>query len=167
MHEFQISLVNETRHPVDEERLREAVRAVLRDSQFESATISIAVVDDEAIHELNRQYLNHDWPTDVLSFVLTEKDEHLEGEVILSADTAAAASAETGWPAEAEQLLYVIHGTLHLVGYRDKSPADAQTMRAAEAKYLRQLGFKLSRPAERAEADQPAINHPHPGATSR
>ena len=64
--------------------------------------------------------MNHDWPTDVLSFVLDDDDGHLEGEVIISADTAAAAAAEVGWPAAAEQLLYVIHGMLHLVGYRDK-----------------------------------------------
>ena len=51
------------------------------------------------IHELNRRYLNHDWPTDVLSFVLDERDGHLEGEVIFSADTAAAEAAEIGWPA--------------------------------------------------------------------
>ena len=49
------------------------------------------------IHELNRQYLDHDWPTDVLSFVLDDDDGHLEGEVIISADTAAAAAAEGGW----------------------------------------------------------------------
>jgi len=129
------------RHPVDEERLCEAARAVLTDSHFASANISIAVVDDPSIHELNRRYLDHDWPTDVLSFVLDEQTDHLEGEVIISADTAMRAAAEAGWPAAAEQLLYVIHGTLHLVGYRDKTLADAQKMRAAEAKYLRQLDF--------------------------
>ena len=69
--------------------------------------------------------LNHDWPTDVLSFVLEDDDGHLEGEVIISADTAAAAAAELGWPPAAEQLLYVIHGMLHLVGYRDKTPDEA------------------------------------------
>jgi probable rRNA maturation factor len=144
--DFEVSLVNEqTRHPVNEERLCDAARAVLRNSNLASARISIAVVDDAAMHELNRRYLNHDWPTDVLSFVLLEQDGHLEGEVIVSADTAAAAAAETGWPADAEQLLYVIHGMLHLIGYRDKMPAEARKMRLAEAKYLRQLGFDLAR----------------------
>jgi probable rRNA maturation factor len=146
-HDFEISVANEqSQHPVDEQRLCEAARLVLLDSHFTSATLSIAVVDDAAMHELNRRYLNHDWPTDVLSFALFEEDNHLEGEVILSADTASAAAAEAAWPAAAEQLLYVIHGTLHLVGYRDKTPADAHKMRAAEATYLRQLGFHLARP---------------------
>ena len=144
--DFEISVANQqSRHPVDEEQLCGAVRAVLRDSKFTSASISVAVVDDAAIQELNRRFLNHDWPTDVLSFVLDEQNDHLDGEVIISADTAATAAAEAAWPAAAEQSLYVIHGTLHLVGYRDKTLTEARKMRAAEAKYLRQIGFELSR----------------------
>ena len=163
---FEIFVANQqTGHAVDEERLRDAAHTVLRDSRFTAATISIAVVDDAAIHRLNRRYLNHDWPTDVLSFNLNAQENHLEGEVIISADTAAAAAAEAGWPAAAEQLLYVIHGALHLVGHGDKTPADAQKMRAAEAKYLRQLGFELSRPDDDcAEPDERADN-PVPGGT--
>jgi probable rRNA maturation factor len=141
---FAISVANEqSRHAVDEQALVAAARAVLNDSRFDSANISLAVVDDTTIHELNRRHLNHDWPTDVLSFVLDESDRHLEGEVIISADTAAAAAAEAGWADAAEQLLYVIHGMLHLVGYRDKSPEDAARMRSGEAAYLRKLGLEL------------------------
>jgi probable rRNA maturation factor len=140
-----ISISNEqSRHAVDEQQLVAAARAVLADSAFSSAMISLVVVDDAAIHELNRQYLEHDWPTDVLSFVLQDNGNHLEGEVIISADTAAEAAAELGCSAAAEQLLYVIHGMLHLIGQRDKTPADAEDMRSAEAKFLRQFGFEPS-----------------------
>jgi probable rRNA maturation factor len=144
--QFQVTVANEqSRHSVDEPRLCDAVRAVLRDSEFASASISIAVVDDATIHELNRRYLEHDWPTDVLSFVLDQQNGHLEGEVIISADTAVSAAEEIGWPAAAEQLLYVIHGTLHLVGYDDKSPRECEAMRSAEATYLRHFGYELAR----------------------
>ena len=124
------------------------------------AAISIAVVDDPTIHELNHKYLDHDWPTDVLSFVLQEDERHLEGEIIISADTAEAAAAEFGWPAAAEQLLYVIHGTLHLVGYRDKTPSEIQAMRAAEAKYLRKFG--LEPPQARSSAETSRERRPEP-----
>lgn len=138
-----ISLSNQqSQHPVNEGLLIEAARAVLRDSRFSSAMISLAIVDDATIHELNRRYLDHDWPTDVLSFVLEENADHLEGEVIVSADTAVTAATESGCTAATEQLLYVIHGMLHLVGYRDKSAAESQEMRAAEARYLRQFGLE-------------------------
>ena len=146
---LDISLTNEqTRHPVDEQQLIDAAKRVLADSPFSSAMISLVVVDDPAIHELNRQYLVHDWPTDVLSFVLEDSGNHLEGEVIISADTAAESASELGCSAAAEQLLYVLHGVLHLVGYRDKTPSDAAEMRAAEAKYLRQFGFEPSDSAD-------------------
>jgi probable rRNA maturation factor len=145
---YQIALSNQqSGHPVNDAQLTEAATAVLQDSAFSSAAISLAVVDDETIHELNRRHLDHDWPTDVLSFVLEDDGDHLEGEVILSADTAAAAAEELGNSAAEEQLLYVIHGMLHLVGYDDKDDADAKEMRAAEARYLQRFGVELSRRA--------------------
>jgi probable rRNA maturation factor len=139
---YFVALANEqTTHTVNEDQLTAAVIAVLGDSSFTSADISLAVVDDPAMHRLNRQFLEHDYPTDVLSFVLEDMDSRLEGEVIISADTAATEAAEHGWSTAAEMLLYVVHGTLHLVGYRDKSPDEMAEMRAAEAKYLAQFGF--------------------------
>jgi probable rRNA maturation factor len=155
---FAVYLANQQcEHAVDERQLIEAVHLVLRDSAFTSATISLAVVDDPTIHDLNRRYLNHDFPTDVLSFGLDERAGHLEGEVILSADTATAEAAEIGWPPAAEQLLYVIHGTLHLVGYRDKTPDEAQAMRAAEAKYLRRFGIDIPHPSRSSETGNRSI----------
>jgi probable rRNA maturation factor len=74
--------------------------------------------------------------------VLEERENHLEGEVIISADTAAVSAAEIGWPSRAELLLYAIHGTLHLVGYRDETIAESEAMRAAEAAFLRMFGFE-------------------------
>jgi probable rRNA maturation factor len=139
---FEVLISNgQSGHAVDEGQLVAAARAVLQESDFNSAMISLAVVDDATIHDLNRQFLNHDWSTDVLSFALQDDGEHLEGEVIISADTAAVVAEELGCTAEAEQLLYVIHGMLHLVGYRDKTPEDAHEMRVAEAKFLGQFGW--------------------------
>ena len=101
-----------------------------------SGEISLAVVDDPEIHAINHRYLQHDYATDVLSFVLDRAGNRLDGEVIVSADTAAVAAAKYGWRMDDELLLYVIHGTLHLVGYDDLAP-DVQTkMRERERHYL-------------------------------
>jgi len=152
--QFAISVANrQLRHAVNQTQLIAAIRSVLDESCFTSANISVAVVDDATIHELNRRYLKHDWPTDVLSFVLDEQAGHLEGEVVLSADTAAASALEISWPASAEQLLYAIHGTLHLVGYRDESAHGNREMRAAEARFLRQFGWEQPR----ASSDNRAV----------
>jgi probable rRNA maturation factor len=152
---FELSLANEQSvHAVDAQRLLSAARRILEDSKLTSAAISVAVVDDPRIHALNRQFLEHDWPTDVLSFPLDSSDGHLDGEIILSADTAASAAEKHGTIAADEQLLYVIHGMLHLLGYDDKRPDDAAQMRAAEQRYLKQFGANpptdcsLQRPVE-------------------
>jgi probable rRNA maturation factor len=144
--DFVVALANQQSiHAIDGDQLMAAARSVLSESEFKSAAISLAVVDDATIHELNRRYLDHDWPTDVLGFVLDDHNGHLEGEVILSADTAVEAAREAGWSTAAEHVLYVIHGMLHLVGYDDKSPAAAERMRAAESRHLRRFG--IERPA--------------------
>ena len=141
---FAISIVNEqSAHQVDEARLTAAALLVLENSEYASAEISLAVVDDATIHRLNRQFLEHDYPTDVLSFALEDDGDHLQGEVILSADTAAVEAAEAGWSPSAEQLLYVVHGMLLLVGYRDKAPEESATMREAERRFLNELGHPM------------------------
>ena len=130
-------------HAVDHARLKKAVRLVLKDAGIERGEISIAIVDDARMHALNRQYLQHDYPTDVLSFVL-EHDEaakSLDGEIVASADYAAREAPRYGWTADDELLLYIIHGSLHLVGLDDQTPEGQAAMRAAEAKYLATFGL--------------------------
>ena len=106
--------------------------------------VSVAVVDDPAIHRLNREFLQHDYPTDVLSFLLEREGDQLEGEVIVSSDTAVRSAAQYGWTPENELLLYVIHGTLHLVGYDDLQPELLAEMRRHEQHYLGHFGLAAS-----------------------
>lgn len=127
---------------IEESQLKAAVAAVFRDSAYDFGTVSLAIVDDPTIHEINRQYLEHDYPTDVLSFVLEDRTPYLEGELVVSTDTAATNARDYDWPASSELILYVLHGALHLVGYRDKHEADIANMRAAESKYLQELGVE-------------------------
>lgn len=128
---------------IDELRLIAAVRSVLEESPYESTTVSVALVDDPTIHELNRRYLEHDYPTDVLSFVLDDNGHRLHGELVASADTAVRNSAEYGWSATEELLLYLVHGTLHLVGHRDETPNEIAAMRRAETAHLAKLGLTV------------------------
>jgi probable rRNA maturation factor len=127
---------------VDHARIRQAVAMILVDSKIETGEISIAVIDDATMHKLNRQHLQHDYPTDVLSFVLERSDTLLEGEIIVSSDTALARAAEFQLHPDDELLLYVIHGMLHLVGYDDKNESKRQLMRNREAHYLAQFGVR-------------------------
>lgn len=129
------------RRPIHGRRLCEAVRAALSGERVRKANVSIVVVDDRTIHHLNRRFLNHDEPTDVITFSLDECDS-IDGEIVTSADTAAAAAQRFGWTMADELLLYVIHGALHLAGYDDSSPTTRSKMRSRECRYLAKFGLK-------------------------
>jgi probable rRNA maturation factor len=126
----------------DAARLERAAESVLNAAHITEAEVSIAVVDDSAMHELNRHYLAHDSPTDVLSFVLERDGARLDGELIVSADTALREAARVGWSVDDELLLYVIHGTLHLVGYDDVTPELCEAMRRQEEHHLARFGLE-------------------------
>jgi probable rRNA maturation factor len=142
---FTVTVTNaQSKLPVDKKRLRQAVRMILRDESISHAKIGVAVVDDSTIAELHQRYLDDPDPTDVLSFVLERSPNYLEGEIVVSADTAAASAPDYNWMADEELLLYVIHGALHLVGYDDTAPKKRAEMREKEREYLARLGLKHS-----------------------
>lgn len=118
------------------------VARVLRLQGVSRASISIAVVDDAAIHELNRQHLGHDWPTDVITFPLSdEDDEELSGELIVSAEMAKVTAAQAGVDPWHELALYIVHGLLHLAGFDDLDPETSAAMRKREDEVLTALGL--------------------------
>jgi probable rRNA maturation factor len=126
------------------------VRAVLTAERRDQAAISIAIVDQAAIHAINRSHLGHDWPTDVISFPLSDPtDAVLAGELVVSGEMAATTAAEIGADPRDELALYVVHGLLHLCGYDDLSEADASAMRRREGELLAACGrpnpFELAR----------------------
>lgn len=80
------------------------------------------IVGDEEIHELNRDYLQKDRPTNVISFAMQEGEitgvpGNLLGDVVISADTAARDAVEAGQSFESELYFLLLHGILHLLGY--------------------------------------------------
>jgi probable rRNA maturation factor len=127
---------------LDEAQARNAIESILQEAGVRRGSISVAVVDDGVIHELNRRYLDHDYSTDVLSFVLEREGDLLEGEVIVSADTARRTAQRLGWLAEHELLLYIAHGTLHLAGYDDLDPESKACMRQQERRVLARIGIE-------------------------
>ncbi len=117
----------------------QAVRTIANDYGWEDGQVSIAVVDDALIHEVNQRFLKHDYPTDVISFDLTENNSYLEGDMIVSLETAQRVASENGWKSSQEVLLYVIHGMLHIIGLDDDTPAHIRRMRSNERYYLELL----------------------------
>jgi probable rRNA maturation factor len=128
--------------PIERKRMRDIVRAVLEGEGVTDGEISLAFVDNPTIHRLNQRYLNHDEPTDVLSFPLSEANARkLAGELVIGAEVARSQAESRGHEVEAELALYVIHGLLHLCGYDDHSDSGAAEMRQQERHYLGKLAL--------------------------
>src|SRR5262245_17066916 len=126
---------------IDRNHFRAVVRAVLDGEGVKDAEISLAFVDDTTIHRLNKRFLDHDEPTDVLSFPLSEPNARkLQGELVIGAEVALAQATQRGHDVKAELTLYVVHGLLHLCGYDDQDEAGVKEMRQRERHYLAQLG---------------------------
>jgi rRNA maturation RNase YbeY len=101
--------------------------------------VGIILGDHALVHELNREWLGHDWETDVVSFPLDEEaraDGVIEGEVYVDLDTALEVAPDHRTTFAHEALRYVAHGLLHLIGYDDATDADRAAMRALEDRYL-------------------------------
>lgn len=127
---------------VDASQLRSAVKAALALGGIDEGVVTVVIVDDPTIHELNARHLEHDYPTDVISFLIEQEGSRIEGDIVASADTATREAPKYGWTAADELLLYVIHGALHLAGFDDLEPSKKKAMRAAEQKVLAQFHLK-------------------------
>ena len=135
--------------PIDFKRMREVARAVLDGEGKTDAEISLAFVDNATIHALNKRYLQHDEPTDVLSFPLSDgKARKLSGELVIGAEVARAQATDRGHDVQAELALYVIHGLLHLCGHDDVADEDRAAIRQREREYLERLAYPNIAPRE-------------------
>ncbi len=95
-------------------------------------------VDDEKILEMNRQYLGHDYYTDVITFDYSEGNR-LNGDIVISLDTVRSNASQYGRPYDEELHRVIIHGILHLCGINDKGPGEREQMEQAENAALEML----------------------------
>lgn len=98
---------------------------------------------DEALLEMNQQFLAHNTYTDIITFDLSENDSELTGEIYISVDRVKenAAKFDTSYIDELHRVVF--HGALHLCGFKDKSKADSEEMRKQENKCLQQYSKEL------------------------
>jgi len=123
-------------------QLRKAASTVLEGEGVREAKISLAFVDNPTIHSINKRFLNHDEPTDVITFPMSSpKAKVLEGELVIGVEVAIEQATERGHDVAIELCLYVVHGALHLCGYDDLNKRDATEMRVKERHYLQSLGL--------------------------
>ena len=126
---------------------RAAGQTLRHENAGSEADITVVLSDDKQLHDLNRQFLGIDAPTDVLAFPSgeTDPDSHNPylGDVIISYPRALAQAKAGGHSTEAELQLLIVHGVLHLLGYDHATPEEKKGMWAAQAEILTSLGVEI------------------------
>lgn len=118
--------------------IRSWVSQVIHKKAFQQGPISIIFCDDEYLHKMNVQYLNHDTLTDIISFDYSE-NKTVSGDLFISYERVKENAKKHKVPAIQELHRIIIHGIFHLLGHKDKTPNDKKNMTIAEDKALIEL----------------------------
>lgn len=104
---------------------------VLASRELAPGELQFIFVSDEALLEMNRQYLDHDYYTDILTFE-NDTEEGVSGDIFISVDRVSDNAATYGVSFEEELARVMIHGVLHLIGYGDQTEKEKELMRREE-----------------------------------
>lgn len=132
--------VNISLPEIDREKISAWVNLVAADYGRNVGDIAYIFCDDEKILEVNKQFLQHDYYTDIITFDYST-DQYISGDLFISLDTVRSNAALVGSTYEEELHRVIIHGILHLCGLNDKGPGEREIMEAAENRALK--SYKL------------------------
>ena len=112
-----------------------ALKNLLNKEGVSESLINVYYLDDNEIHRINNEFLNHNYPTDVITFPLEESP--LEADIVIGVGVAKTQAKEYNVSLTNEIARLAIHGCLHILGYNDKSPKEKELMTKLENKYLK------------------------------
>jgi len=121
----------------DRQRIKTTLSNLFRKEGKKLAELHYIFVSDGRLLEINRQFLQHDFYTDILTFRLSEPRQPISGEIYISVDRVRENAREFGATLKNELLRVIFHGALHLCGYKDETPKDQAMMRKKEDIYLK------------------------------
>ncbi len=117
------------------QEVKKWLQAVILSEGKKTGEVSVIFCSDDYLLQINRQYLQHDYYTDIITFDYTEGDT-IGGDLFISVDTVRANAGEYRQTFEQELRRVMVHGVLHLCGYDDVTDAQRKVMRGAEDKYI-------------------------------
>ena len=116
--------------------LKQLLADLFRKEGRRLASLSVVFCSDDHLLSMNRQFLQHDYYTDIITFGLSEKNQPIEAEIYISIDRVKDNALSLGVAYKEEMLRVIFHGALHLCGYKDKTKSEISAMRAKEDQYL-------------------------------
>ena len=122
-------------------KLKAWIKAAIEKEKFTLKGLNYIFCSDASLLQRNIQYLNHNTLTDIITFDLSEEKGSIEGEIYISIDRVRENASKFSKSFEDELHRVLIHGVLHLAGYRDKKADQKAEMRKKEDYYLKRRGF--------------------------
>ena len=134
---MKVSLfVNHTPAPkIERAKLAVLIREIIHDEKKRADSVNVVLVDDDYLLEVNKNFLNHNYKTDVISFDLNG-DGEIDGEIYVSVERALVQARRYKVQVEREVLRLIIHGILHLTGWQDKTRSEKLRMRKRENEFI-------------------------------
>ncbi len=121
--------------------IRTWINTVITTEGKSSGYLNLIFCSDNYLLNINQQYLNHDTYTDIITFDSSEEEDCIEGDVFISIDRVRENASNFGILEKDEIHRVIVHGILHLLGYKDKSKNDKDLMTSKEDYYLSQRQF--------------------------
>ena len=136
------NVVNTEMPPIRQQQVSDWVHRVAALHQRRVGDISFIFVDDEEILRVNRQYIGHDYYTDHIGFDYSQGSS-ISGDIYIGVDTVRTNSGKFSRPYPEELHRVIIHGVLHLCGFKDKTPRDRARMQKAEDEALAIMNYEF------------------------
>ena len=124
--------------------LKKFIESLIKKEKQHLLEINYVFCSDKFLLQMNRDFLNHDYYTDIITFGLSEKNQPIEAEIYISLDRVKENAATLGVKYKEEILRVIFHGALHLCGFKDKTKSEILVMRTKEEQYLQQFA-KISK----------------------
>ena len=122
----------------EKQKVKVWLKSIATQEGKQMGELSYIFCSDEYLLQVNREYLEHDYYTDIITFDNAEEEGVIEGDIFVSIDRVRDNATTLQVPFETELRRVLAHGVLHLCGYKDKTPTDEQLMRAKENFYIGQ-----------------------------
>lgn len=147
---MEIEVFNETDSELNKEldELKDFLLKVAKDEKLDNIIYNVIIVDNEQIHEINKEYRGIDRPTDVISFALEDDksfnrtDIRVLGDIYISIDKVKSQSEEYGHSFKRELYFLAVHGFLHLLGYDHMEKDDEEKMFKKQEEVLSRYGIE-------------------------
>lgn len=130
---------------VPRKKLHQFIKLIIEDLQLSLISLELNFINSEKITEINKQYLSHDYSTDIITFNYSNDTKQIDGEIFISVDDALMNSKKYKVDLLEEIGRLVVHGILHLIGFDDLTPEKRKKMKIQENRLLKKYKFVLLR----------------------